>query len=179
MRRIYDSDALRRDDGDPGAPNEIRRETPLQAMRSVPSGAISDLVVPSGLGRRFISVDVETAEKEYALGESIPFTVTIRNHVPFPVSIATESPVLWTWSVDGDVEASAVPLRDPPDEPGRFEFDRGEYKRFRKRWNQLFRVTETDWEPAETGEYTIGAAINVPDPASTGLRAETTVRIVG
>jgi len=178
MRRIYDSDALHRDDDEPGSPNEIKRETKLQAMRSLPSSTLSDLFVPTALRHRFLSVAVETAEDEYTVGESIPFTVTIRNHVPFPVSIATESPVLWTWSVDGDVEASSVSLRDPPDETGRFEFDRGERKRFRKRWNQLFRVTETDWEPAEPGEHTISAAINAPDSESKGLTGETTVRIV-
>ncbi len=178
MRRIYDSDALRRDDGEPGAPNEIERKTKLQAMRSVPSAALSDLFVPSGVKHRFLSVDVETAADEYALGESIPFTVTFRNHVPFPISITTESPVLWTWSVDDDVEASAVSLRDPPDETGRFAFDRGERKRFRKRWDQMFRVTEADWEPAETGEYTIGAAINAQNSEAKGLAGETTIRIV-
>ncbi|MES3160775.1 MAG: hypothetical protein PPP55_04285 [Halorubrum sp.] len=178
MRRIYESDALHRDDEEPGSPNEIERETKLQALRSVPSSTLSDLFVPRGLRHRFVSVDVTTPETEYPEGESIPFTVTIRNHVPFPVSIPTESPLLWTWSVDGNVEASAVSLRDPPDEAGQFEFDRGECKRFQKRWDQLFRVTDTEWEPATPGEYTIGAAINTADAASKGLTAETTVRIL-
>lgn len=178
MRRIYDSGAIHRDDDDPGAPNEIKRETKLQALRSVPSSTLSDLLVPHGVRHRFVSVDVTTPESEYGVGESIPFTVTIRNHVPFPVSLTTASPVLWTWNVDGDVEASAVPLRDPPGETGRFEFDRGEHKRFHKRWDQMFRVTDTDWEPAEPGEYTIGASVNTTDSAAKGLADETTVRII-
>ena len=178
MRRIYESSAIRRDDDDPGAPNEITRETKLQALRSVPSAALSDLFVPHSLRLRFVSVDVTTPDTEYKVGESIPFTVTMRNRVPFPVSLTTASPVLWTWNVDGDVEASAVPLRDPPDEAGRFEFDRGEHKRFHKRWDQMFRVTNTDWEPAGPGEYTIGASVNTPDSAAKGLADETTVRIV-
>ncbi|WP_418285896.1 hypothetical protein [Halorubrum sp. DTA46] len=178
MRRIYESDALHRDDDESHAPNERKRETKLQAFRSVPSSTLSDLLVPRRLRHRFVSVDVRTPESEYAVGESIPFAVTIRNHMPFPVSIPTASPLLWEWSVDGDVEASAVPLRDPPDEPGRFEFDRGERKEFRKRWDQLFRVSDSEWVPAEPGDHTIGAAINTADADRKGLAGEATVRIV-
>lgn len=178
MRRIYESDALHRDDGEAHAPNERKRETKLQAMRSVPSSTLSDLLVPTRLRHRLVSVGVETPESEYAVGEPIPFLVTIRNHAPFPVSIPTASPLLWEWTVDGAVEAARVPIRDPPDEPGSFAFDRGERKEFRKRWDQLFRVSESEWEPAEPGRHTIGVAINTADADRRGLTAETTVEIV-
>jgi hypothetical protein len=179
MRRIYESDALRRDDDDPHVPTE-RDEGTIQALRSVPAAALSDRLVPRGLRRRVVSVDVETPRREYAVGEPVPFVVTFRNRAPFPVSIVTASPLPWTWSVDGDVEAAAeaVSLRDPPDEPGRFGFDRGERKRFRRRWDGLFRVTGSEWVPADPGEHVIGAAANVADADASGLRAETTVRLV-
>ncbi len=178
MRRIYESDALHRDDAEAHAPNERKRRTKLQAMRSVPSSMLSDLFVPDRLRHRFVSVDVETPESEYAVGEPIPFLVTIRNHAPFPVSISTTSPLLWEWTVDGAVEGSRVPLRNPPDEPGAFAFDRGERKEFRKRWDQLFRVSDSDWISADPGRYTIGAAINTADADGRGLTAETAVEIV-
>ncbi len=178
MRRIYESDALHRDDDETHAPNERERRTKLQSLRSVPSSTLSDALVPGRLRHRFVSVDVTTPEPEYPVGGSIPFTVTIRNRVPIPVSIPTASPLLWEWSVDGHVEGSEVPLRDPPDEAGSFAFDRGERKRFRKRWNQMFRVSDSEWTPAEPGTYTIGAAINTADADRKGLSGETTVRIV-
>ncbi|MFW6382467.1 MAG: hypothetical protein ACOCZD_00330 [Haloferacaceae archaeon] len=178
MRRIYESDALHRDDEETHAPTERKRETPLQSLRSVPSSTLSDLLVPVGVRHRFVSLEVSTPDPEYSVGEPIPFTVTMRNRLPVPVSLSTVSPLLWEWSVDGDVEASSVQLRDPPDDPGEFAFDRGERKEFRKRWDQMFRVSDTEWEPAEPGEYTIGAAINTADAGAKGLSAETTVRIV-
>lgn len=178
MRRIYESDAIHRDDDEAHVPNERRRNTTLQAMRSVPSSTLSDLLVPRRLRHRFVTVDVHTPESEYAVGEPIPFVVTIRNRMPFPVSIPTVSPLLWEWTVDGNVEASEVPLRDPPEEAGSFAFDRGERKEFRKRWDQLVRVSDTEWTPAAPGTHTIGAAINTADAERTGLSAETTVEIV-
>lgn len=178
MRRIYESDALHRDDAEAHAPNERKRKTKLQSLRSVPSATLSDRLVPSRLRHRFVSVDVTTPEAAYPIGGSVPFTVTIWNRAPVPVSIPTASPLLWAWTVDGNIEGSEVPLRDPPDEAGRFAFDRGERKRFRKRWDQMFRVSDAEWSPAEPDSYTIGAAINTADPERKGLTGETTVRIV-
>ncbi len=178
MRRIYESDALYRDDDEAHAPKERKRQTTLQSFRHVPSAALSDAFLPQRLRRRCISVDVRSPNSTYRVGEPIPFRVTLRNRAPIAVTIPTASPVLWEWSVDGNVEASAVPLRDPPDEPGRFHFGRGERKEFQKRWDQRFRVERHEWEPAEPGTYTIAAGINVAGGAQTRLRAETTVEIV-
>ena len=177
MRRIYDSDALRRDD-EPFTPSEKDRSFKIQAMRSVNSTALSRRVVPRGLRHRAISVTVSTPRTEYAVGEPIPFAVTMRNPLPAPIAIPTNSPLLWTWHVDGLTEASEIQVHDPPDEAGEFVLDRGERKRVTKRWEQLFRVSESEWEPAEPGEYAIGAELNVDDPAEKGLADETTVRIV-
>jgi len=177
MRRIYDSEALRRDD-DAFTPTERDDDARPQALRSINGSAWSRRLLPTRVRRRAISVEVSTPRTEFSEGEPIPFTVTMKNALPVPVTIRTASPLLWTWDVDGDAEASRVSLRDPPDESGAFEFDRGERKRFRKRWRQLFRVTESEWEPAAPGEYDIGAGINVEDAEGSGLYDATTVTIV-
>ena len=176
MRRIYESDALRRDD-EPFTPNERDRSVRIQAMRSVNSTALSRRLCPRSLRYRAISIDVSTPRTEYPAGDAIPFTVTMRNPLPVPIAIQTRSPLLWTWHVDGATEAARVPIHDPPDESGELVFDRGERKQFTKRWQQLFRVSDSEWEPAEPGEHTLSAALNVANAAERGLRDETTIRI--
>ncbi|MDL5363755.1 hypothetical protein [Halalkalicoccus sp. NIPERK01] len=176
MRRIYESEALHRDD-DRFTPAE-RRSGELQAMRSVNGTALSRRLVPYWLRHRAVSVEVSTPRTEYALGDPVPFRVTMRNSMPFPIALRTRSPRVWTWSVYGVTDASRVSLRDPPDEPGEFRFDRGERKRFTKRWEQAFRVSASEWERAGPGEFTIGAGLNVDDAKGKGLYDEVAVRIV-
>lgn len=178
MRRIYESGALHRDDDDPFSPGEADETRTHQAFRSVPGTALSRLLVPHWLRDRAISIEVSTPRAEFAVGTPVPFRVTMRNALPFPITITTRSPVLWTWEVDGLTEASSVQPWDPPDEPRAFTFDRGERKRFTRRWNGMFRVTESEWEPASPGEYTIGVGVNVEEPADRGLYGETNVRLV-
>ena len=178
MRRIYESDALHRDDDEPGAPVERERDTKPRAMRSINAGAWTRRLVPTWFRHRAISLSIRVPKTEFEAGERVPFEVTMKNAMPFPVTLATRSPVLWTWSVDGFEEASKVSVRDPPDHRAGFEFDRGERKRFRKHWDGMFRVSESEWEPVDPGEYTLGAAINVEDPEGSGLADELTVTIL-
>lgn len=179
MRRIYESDALHRDDDEPHSPRERRRsEAQPASFRSLPSGTLSRVLVPTWLRHRAVSVAVTTPREEFAVDEAVPFRVEMYNAAPFPVTIRTRSPVLWTWNVDGAEGASWVEDRAPPDGEGAFEFGRGERKRFLKHWPQRFRVSESEWEPAEPGTYVVGAGINVDDAEGTGLYDETTVRIV-
>lgn len=100
------------------------------------------------------------------------------NALPVPVTVTTNSPVPWTWSVDGLTEGERIPLREPPDVPGSLAFDGRERKTFTKRWYQSVRVSEREWEPADPGTHTIGARLDVDEPLERGLYAETTVRIV-
>ncbi|ADJ15787.1 hypothetical protein [Halalkalicoccus jeotgali] len=175
MRRIYESDALQRDEG--GFTPSERRHTDPQAMRSVDGTALSRLLVPDWLRHRAISITVATPRTEYARGEAVPFRVTMRNTMPFPITLRTRSPRVWTWSVDGARDATRVSVRDPPAESGEFRFARGERKRFEKRWEQAFRVSKTEWERADPGEVTIGAGLNVEHATAKGLYDEVTVRL--
>ena len=175
MRRIYESNAIRRDNDDPFSPAETEEKP--SAMRSVNSLALSRAVVPDRLRRFGLSLTLSTPRTEYERGEAVPFTVAMRNSMPFPISLSTRSPILWTWSVDGLEEASKLE-REVPDEEGALEFDRGERKLFRKRWEQVFQVSETEWERAPPGEHTIAAGINVEGAESSKLYDETTIRIV-
>lgn len=177
MRRIYESQAVERDDEDQFTPGEREEVHGPQAMRTVPGNFLSRLLVPNAVRYRAISVDVSTPREEFPEGSTIPFRVTMKNTMPFPVEIPVLSPILWSWEVDGVTEASHVSLHDPPAEIRGFRFDRGERKQFRQRWDQLFQVSDSEWEAADTGEHTIAAGVNVEDPNGKGLYAETTVRI--
>lgn len=178
MRRIYDSSALRRDDEEPFSPRERDSDPQPEAMRSLPSGFLSRLLFPRWLRCRAVTVGVETRQVEYPSGVGIPFQVTMKNEWPIPVSVPTRSPIRWSWSVDGYTEAAQVPLQRPPEGDRRFEFDRGERKTFEKTWDQMFRVSRSEWEPVEPGEYTIGVGINTDGAGDLGLTDETTVRVV-
>ncbi|MFC7077190.1 hypothetical protein [Haloarcula halophila] len=176
MRRIYESQAVSRDDEDAFTPNERDEGVQPQAMRSVPGRRLSGLLVPEWLCYRALSVAVETPKATFEVGEPVPIRVTMRNALPIPVTVATESPLLWTWHVDDVPEASHVE-RPIADDPGEFAFDRGERKTFTRNWHQSFRVSEDEWEPAGPGEHTIGAHLNVPEAAEKGVDAETTIRV--
>jgi hypothetical protein len=178
MRRIYESDAVHRDDDEPGTPAERERDTEPQTIRWIDSSAWSRRLVPNWLRHRAISVSIETPETEYTVGDHVPFQVTMKNALPVPITVATRSPLLWTWAVDGAREAVRIDTRDPPAEERGFAFDRGERTRFRKRWDGMFQVDDHEWERAAPGEYTIGAGLNVDDAAEKGLYSETTVTLV-
>jgi hypothetical protein len=178
MRRIYESNAVHRDDDDPHAPGEDGRDAEPQALRSIDSEAWSRRLVPDRLRHYAVSVDVEPRKAAFSPGERVSFRVTMANAMPFPVTVETRSPVLWTWYVDGVEEAAHVPLRDPPSEPRGFHFDRGERKQFVRTWHQQFQTAAAEWEPAEPGEYTISVALNVADAAEKGLADETTVELL-
>lgn len=177
MRRIYESEALTRNDDEPLAPRERDDPPAPQAMRSVPSGLLSRMFVPMTLRYRAISVSIETPESTYSVGESIPFRVTMNNSLPIPVTIPTRSPILWTWAVNGDRSASRVPLQEPTDEPRGFHFDRGQRIQISKEWNGMFRISRSEWADAEPGTYIISAGINTEKSTKRGLEARTEVRI--
>lgn len=172
MRRIYESDALHRDDADPHSPRE-RDRTP--EYRSLNWRAASHALLPIGVRRRAISVEIETDKETYAPDEPVDLRVRFRNRLPIPVILRTRSPVRWHWAVDGHVDAE-LESRDEPEDRSTFEFARSETKTFTRRWPQRFKTGDRTWESAGPGEYTLSARVN-RDDAGGSLSAETTVRI--
>lgn len=171
MRRIYESEALRRDDEDPFSPNESEEGTDSH----VNWGNLSHALVPTRLRPFAIDVDIETQRDRYAVDEPVPFRVTFRNRLPFPISIVTETPLRWTWAVDGHVESSAV--HEPPAaEKTRFQFDRSERKRFHRTWSQRIQESATEWRVVDPGEHTLSVSIGAVHGAER-LTAETTVTV--
>ncbi len=177
MRRIYESDAVERDDG-PFTPGERDRSAEPEAFRSIPGTSVSRLLLPDSIRYRAVSIGVETPRESYADGERIRFAVTLSNAMPFPVTIPTVTPLLWTWHVDGFERATTYDRAEPVTESRAFTFGRGERKRFVRRWDQRFRVSESEWESAGPGRYTLGVSLNVESPERWGLTDETTVEIV-
>lgn len=175
MRRIYESSALHRDDDDPFSPGE-RGEKP-QAMRSVPSRLLSNLLIPESLRQYAVSVAVRSPKTVYPERTRIPFTITMKNQMPFPIALRTDTPLVWSWDVNGVAEASHVSLREPSDDSGVLQFSRGERIVVTRHWDQTFRVSETKWERAGPGEYTIGAGINRENATECGLYDQVTVTI--
>lgn len=178
MRRIYESSAVDRDDDDPFRPNNREEKEEHQAMRTVPSTYLSRLLVPHRLRHWAIAVTVSTPRDEFTVGEDVPFAVTMKNKLPIPITLPVRSPIPWDWDVNGLVQASHVEVRNPPDEERGYRFGRGERKQHFRQWQGMFRVSESEWEPATAGEYTIGAGINIDDAAKKGLYDETTVTLV-
>ncbi|WP_247729440.1 hypothetical protein [Halovivax limisalsi] len=174
MRRIYESAAVERDET-PFTPG--RREAEPESFRSIPAASASRLLLPDRLRYRAISIRVEAGRDHAAVGERLPFAVTLRNSMPFPVTIPTVSPVLWTWRVDGHEGAARYDRAERTDEPRAFTLGRGERKRFVRGWDGRFQVSESEWEPAPVGTYELGVAVNVESPARRGLTDETTIEI--
>jgi hypothetical protein len=175
MRRLLGFGSDR--DVDPFTPDD-EGDDHHQSARSVDSGLVSSRLLPKALRRWAISLSITTPQTEYAVGSRIPFRVQMRNRLPLPVTLTTRSPVLWSWTVDGHPEASHVEQYDPPDGPGKLHFERDERKQFSGRWTGHFRVTKREWEPAQPGEYALGAGINVDGADGDGLSDEVTIRLV-
>lgn len=178
MRRIYESDALSRDDDDSFSPKEQDDDTSPQAFRSINASVWSDHFVPHRFRCWAVSVSLSTPKEEFERDEHVPFRVTMENRLPMPVSIKTSSKILWQWAVNGHRRAERVSLRDIPKETSKFQLDRGETVRFTKAWDQMFRITEREWEPASPGEYTLQVGINVVGESDYNLTDETKIRIL-
>lgn len=173
MRRIYDSNALHRDDDDPHSPRE-RDGTP--AYRSLNWRATSHALLPMRVRRLAIDVDIETERDVYAVGEPVGLRVQFRNRLPVPITLRTRSPVRWHWAVNGHISAELEPPEEPADS-STFEFDRSETKTSTRQWFQRFKTGDRVWKPADPGEYTLTVSINDDGDTNEHLRATTTVRI--
>jgi len=177
MRRIYESDALRRgeephepsDDGDDVAGNR------LPSM--LDWSGVSKLVVPTPLRDRAIAVDVETDRETYAPGEAVSIRILLRNRAPVPIAIPTPTPVRWDWTVDGVRQDARADDVDPPNRKEYLTFGRSETKAFSRTWHQTFKTGASEWTDADEGRYEIAAFVDVDDPAGRGLYATTEIEI--
>lgn len=170
---IYDSEAVTRSDEDPFVPRGSKK----RRSRTINWDAFSHALMPMALRNRAIDVRVETDQPAYDPGEDVHFRVQFRNRIPFPVLLPTASPIMWHWAIDDRPKASDVPEPEPPGGKRLLRFRRSETKSFTRRWQQQFKVAEDQWDPAEPGEYTLSAWINVPDAEARTLFAETTIEI--
>lgn len=168
MRRVYDSEALRRDDDDPFSPVEDDDEA---SRNHVNWTNLSHALVPQAVRSRAIAVDVQTDKDRYEPGETVHFGVTFANRFPLPITIVTETPKPWEWFIDGNPDGSEVPA-DHPEERSTFHFSRSERKRFRRSWSGRVRVDDHEWREAARGEHTLSVEIGAVDGAEK-LRAET------
>jgi len=173
VRRIYESDAVVRDDG-PHTPAQ-RDDDP--GPRTLDWDRVSHALLPVRVRDWAITVDVETSRERYAVGEPVDLRVRFRNRLPFSVRLRTETPVHWEWAVDGIVGASEVGRDGTPTDSGAFSFSRSERKAFTRTWNQSIQRTPREWEPVDPGQYTLSARVNVPDATARGLTTETTIHI--
>ncbi|THE64417.1 hypothetical protein D8Y22_13480 [Salinadaptatus halalkaliphilus] len=142
--------------------------------RTIDWAALSHALLPRRLRTRAITVSVRTDADVYHRGDPVAVEIDLRNRLPVPIRLRTDSPNVWTWTVDGE----PVDARDVPDRPGSIHFDRGERKRFHRRWSQRVRVRDREWKPVEPGTYTIAARLSRGDAAARGLADRTAIEIV-
>ncbi|WP_224268067.1 hypothetical protein [Haloprofundus salinisoli] len=120
--------------------------------------------VPQPLARRGLSIRLSVERTRYERGEPIDLTITIRNQLPVPVTVATPRRRLWGWTVDGLLEGSDEP-RYLSDSPGSFAFRAKETKVIERTWSgRLKRVGDrTTWELPDPGVHEIGAFVATGD----------------
>jgi hypothetical protein len=173
MRRLYESEAVERDDEDVFVP----RSTSKKGRSTLDWDKLSHALLPMSLRLQAITVAIETGADASEPGESVPFRVSMHNRYPIPVVLRTPTPVRWTWALDGVERASHVSPGEPPERATLFSFAGRETKTFERTWSGKIRRTEAEWETPEPGEHTLAAWIDVEDPEGGGLRAETTVEL--
>lgn len=182
MRRIYESDALHRDD-DPHTPSEAGGPRPGRTITANQNPSLIDwsrashALMPTGIRNWAVSVTVETDRQVYDVDQPVGIRVQLRNRLPFPVAIRTPTRRYWDWSVDGRRRAEGEGYEDAPAEPSLLSFHRSETKTFTRTWYQRFRTTTDRWAPAEPGTYEVAAFVDVEEPGRRGLRATTEIEL--
>ena len=179
MRRIYESEALHRDD-DPHTPSRggsRRRPGGDRKPWAIDWSAASHALLPTRIRDRAIAVDVETDREVYGPDDPVGIRVRLRNRLPFPVTIRTPTRRRWDWTVGGERRAEGEGYEDAPAEPTLLSFRRAETKTFLRTWHQHFRTASDSWEPAGPGTYGVAAFVDVEEPERRGLYAETEIEI--
>lgn len=182
MRRIYESDALHRDD-DPHTPSrtEGSGSGPTITANRNPSlidwSSASHALLPTWVRDRAIAVAVETDREVYERDEPVGIRVRLRNRLPFPITIRTPTRRRWDWTVAGERRAEVTGYEDAPAEPSLLSFYRSETKTFTRTWHKLFRTASDRWVPADPGTYEVAAFVDVEEPGRRGLYAATEIEI--
>ncbi|MFC7135602.1 hypothetical protein [Halobaculum litoreum] len=139
-------------------------------------GTAVGALLPAPLVARGLTIAVETDREVYAPGDPVAVRVAIRNRLPVPIAVSTPSRRLWGWEVDGALEASEEPRRDPGGS-GTLSFRARERKTHEWTWDG--RVTRRDGRrtrstPLSRGDHEIRAfvATRRERPA-----ARTTIRV--
>ena len=134
-------------------------------------GAAVARLLPAALVRRAVSLSVETDRDAYAPGDPVRVRFTVRNRLPVPIEVGTATRRRWGWEVDGLLEASDEPRRDPGGR-GELTFRARERKTFSWTWDgRVKRVTDegTRFLPLDPGEHELRAFVGTRDgkPAAT------------
>lgn len=128
--------------------------------------------VPQWVAQRVIDVSVSVPDREFAVGDPIPFTVEIKNRLPVPVTVRTPTRRLWGWEVDGDLGASDE-SRYAGDTPSQFALEGGDHLVIDREWSGRFKRTGRDGERTEyvlpkPGVHEISAFVATKDPQPRG-----------
>ncbi|MFC6989555.1 hypothetical protein ACFQJD_14105 [Haloplanus sp. GCM10025708] len=136
---------------------------------------LSHALLPTAVRRRAVEMHLEPDRDVYPAGDPVGFRVVFRNRLPVPVVLRVESPVPWSWSVDGIDRGSRV--ADPlPDDSSRFEFAPRERKAFAREWHQRIRTGRREWDAVAPGDHVLRAWVTDRDRS---LAAEATVHVDG
>lgn len=128
--------------------------------------------VPQWVAQRAIAVSVSVPDREFSIGDPVPFTVEIRNRLPVPVTVRTPSRRLWGWEVDGDLGASDEPTY-AGDTPGEFSLEGSDYLRIEREWSGRLKRTgrggkRTEYVLPDPGVHEIAAFVATKDPQPRG-----------
>ena len=128
--------------------------------------------VPQFVAQRVITVSVSVPDREFAVGDPVPFTVEIKNRLPVPVTVRTPTRRLWGWEVDGDLGASDEPTY-AGDTPSQFALEGGDHLVIEREWSGRFKRTGRDGERTEyvlpeRGVHEIAAFVATKDPQPRG-----------
>lgn len=120
--------------------------------------------VPQRLARWAVRIHLEPDRTTYERGQDVRFTVTLRNRLSLPITVATPKLRLWGWEIDGELEASDE-LTYQSDTPGSLHLPSSGKKQVEQVWNgRLKRAGEGPdgrdvWELPEAGVHELSVFV--------------------